>query len=223
MEKINIDLLKKYVEPQPRIPAKWIAIATASTPPAEPQLSPFSCVTVPQSPTFTPSPRTDPLSSDLSKMVDSTDNRPSMSVTPKELIAEIWSGQRQGVLWSKVGPYKIFAAGLQNLAPGKEVESEVLNAFIHAVIGRQDPTESRAFLVDPFQMTAMWQRSYRGLTKLDPMAYDVLIGPVSDKHHWTLVVIYPKQKRVIYMDPLGETTDHINKCRNITRQVINQW
>ena len=82
MEKINIDHLKKYVEPEPRIPARWIA--TASTPPPEPQRSPFSCITVSQSPTFSLSPRTDPLSSELNKMVDSTDSSPSMSVTPKE-------------------------------------------------------------------------------------------------------------------------------------------
>ena len=52
LEKINIDHLKRYVVPQPRIPSKWIA--TTATPPAEPQPSPFSSSTVPQSPTFTP-------------------------------------------------------------------------------------------------------------------------------------------------------------------------
>ncbi|KAF0022143.1 hypothetical protein F2P81_025604 [Scophthalmus maximus] len=34
-------------------------------------------------------------------------------------------------------------------------------------------------------MTAMWQRS--SLNKLDPMAFDVLIGPVCEKRQWTLV------------------------------------
>ena len=110
-------------------------------------------------------------------------------------MAEIWSGQRQGVLWSKIGPYKVFAADLQNLAPGKEVESEVntvcclkpfhlhasiylmgnvttqfplkvLNAFIHAAIAKLEPTKGKIFHVDSFQMTAMWQGSYRGLTKV---------------------------------------------------------
>ena len=47
------------------------------------------------------------------------------SVLYFSVLADIWSGQRQGVLWSKIGPYKIFSADLQNLAPGKEVESEV--------------------------------------------------------------------------------------------------
>lgn len=64
-------------------------------------------------------------------------------------------------------------------------------------------------------MTAIWQGSFGGLSKvdififkicfliayntytffihylcsqLDPMAYDVLIGPVCDNRHWTLVV-----------------------------------
>lgn len=215
MEKINIDHLKKYVEPQPRIPAKWIP--TTSTPPLAQQPSPSMCPGVPQSPTFSLSPQSDPLSSTL-KSFNTIGFNPSIPVTPEELIADIWSGGRQGVLWSKVGPYKIFAADLQNLAPGREVESEVVNAFIHATIVRsQEESGKQLYLVDSFQMTAMWKGSFRGLNKLDPMAYDVLIGPVCDNRHWTLVVIYPKEKRSIYIDPFGETPAHITKCKDMTR------
>lgn len=47
----------------------------------------------------------------------------SVSLFP--VIANIWSGRQQGVVWSKVGPYKIFATDLQNLASGREFESGV--------------------------------------------------------------------------------------------------
>nr|XP_040025098.1 uncharacterized protein LOC120813009 [Gasterosteus aculeatus aculeatus] len=186
--KVNIDHLKRYVEPEVRIPAKWIA-ATSTSPPAL-QPSPVRCLGVPQSPPV--APKSDSLTSSLSSW--------PAPASPEELIADIWAGQRQGVLWSKVGPYKIFATDLQNLAPGRQLESE-----------QQKETESQFFLIDSFQMTAMWQGSFRGLRKLDPVAFDILIGPVFDKQHWTLVVMYPKKKRVLYLDPLGETPEHLNK------------
>ncbi|XP_034552615.1 sentrin-specific protease 1-like [Notolabrus celidotus] len=71
-------------------------------------------------------------------------------------------------------------------------------------------------------MTALWHGSCRGLKKVDPMAYDVLLGPVCDNRHWTLVVLYPKERRAVYIDPLGETPDHIIKCRDVTRAFMRQ-
>ncbi|XP_076124270.1 sentrin-specific protease 2-like [Alosa pseudoharengus] len=52
------------------------------------------------------------------------------------------------------------------------------------------------------------------------MAYDILIGPVCDRHHWTLVVMYPKEKRALYLDPLGETPGKIKKCQDVTRSFM---
>ncbi|CAL8283346.1 unnamed protein product [Boreogadus saida] len=36
-----------------------------------------------------------------------------------------WTGKQGEVIWSKIGPYKMFTADLQSLAPGKELESEL--------------------------------------------------------------------------------------------------
>uniref|UniRef100_A0AAQ4QPV2 Integrase catalytic domain-containing protein n=1 Tax=Gasterosteus aculeatus aculeatus TaxID=481459 RepID=A0AAQ4QPV2_GASAC len=60
--KVNIDHLKRYVEPEVRIPAKWIA-ATSTSPPAL-QPSPVRCLGVPQSPPV--APKSDSLTSSLS-------------------------------------------------------------------------------------------------------------------------------------------------------------
>ncbi|KAJ8246487.1 hypothetical protein GJAV_G00268370 [Gymnothorax javanicus] len=78
IERINIDHLKKYVEPQPRIPAKWIG----STSPAL-QPSPLRSPGVPQSPTFTMSPQSGPLSSSLQSW-DPTAREPSTAVSPED-------------------------------------------------------------------------------------------------------------------------------------------
>uniref|UniRef100_A0A3Q3FUA3 Integrase catalytic domain-containing protein n=1 Tax=Labrus bergylta TaxID=56723 RepID=A0A3Q3FUA3_9LABR len=71
--KINIDQLKQYVEPEPRIPAKWIAMTSSA--PLALESNPLTCPSIPQSPTCKQSrPRSDPLPSSLQ----------STSVTPEE-------------------------------------------------------------------------------------------------------------------------------------------
>ncbi|XP_046873719.1 uncharacterized protein LOC124466091 [Hypomesus transpacificus] len=207
-EKINIDHLKKCVEPQPRIPAKWIAASMPppalqlipstlppalqpipSTPPPAlqpiPSTPPPALQPIPSTPppalqpipsTPPPALQPSPQSCTLATILQSPVCQPSNSLTPEELIAEIWSGKRQGVLWSKVGPYKLFARDLLNLAPGREVESEV---------------------------TAWWSHRSR------------LPGPNTSSSP----VIYPKEKRALYINPLGETPDQIKNCKDITRSV----
>lgn len=42
------------------------------------------------------------------------------------VVHKIWGGQKEELLWSQVGPYKLFTKNLQEqLALGKLVESEV--------------------------------------------------------------------------------------------------
>jgi len=41
------------------------------------------------------------------------------------VIHDIWEGKKPNVLWSKMGPYKLFSKNLMGLAPGKWLESEV--------------------------------------------------------------------------------------------------
>ncbi|XP_069109042.1 uncharacterized protein [Argopecten irradians] len=45
-----------------------------------------------------------------------------------------------------------------------------------------------------------------GLRRLNLTDYDVMIGAVNESNsHWTLCAVYPKQRRLIYVNPLGET------------------
>ncbi|XP_041858745.1 sentrin-specific protease 2-like [Melanotaenia boesemani] len=49
------------------------------------------------------------------------------------------------------------------------------------------------------------------------MEYEVIMGIVNEHHHWTLVVIYPREKKSLFLDPLGESKTDIKKCLEITR------
>ncbi|CAL8264520.1 unnamed protein product [Gadus morhua 'NCC'] len=74
---------------------------------------------------------------------------------------------------------------LQSLAPGKELESEIVNAYISSVLTM---SSQKCKVIDTFQMTAIWDGTSRGMRKLDVMEWDVLTGAVCKDGHWTLVV-----------------------------------
>ncbi|XP_056116463.1 uncharacterized protein LOC130092587 [Rhinichthys klamathensis goyatoka] len=49
----------------------------------------------------------------------------------EQVIHDIWEGKKQNALWSKMGLYKLFTKNLMGLAPGKWLESEVVNGYLH--------------------------------------------------------------------------------------------
>ncbi|XP_076839200.1 uncharacterized protein LOC143484390 [Brachyhypopomus gauderio] len=53
-------------------------------------------------------------------------------------IDDIWSGRSGFVLMAKIGPYKIFETDIARLAPGLEPESEVINAYMFAMVRQQN-------------------------------------------------------------------------------------
>ncbi|KAK0142966.1 hypothetical protein N1851_018923 [Merluccius polli] len=83
-------------------------------------------------------------------------------------------------------------------------------------------------------MSAIWKGTFKGLKKLEPQVYDVLVGAVCSENHWTLVVsdiqfipmtnnaMFPKEKRCLYLDPFGAKPEGIQKCIDITRAFMRQ-
>ncbi|KAG9272104.1 sentrin-specific protease-like [Astyanax mexicanus] len=119
---------------------------------------------------------------------------------------------------SKIGPFKLFSMDFARLAPHRELESEVINAYIHTLVSKYNKShESKAYLIDSFAMTNLWQGSCNILRKFDPSLYGILLGVINDRHHWTLAVIYPSEKRSVFLDPLGESKTNVTKCLETTR------
>ncbi|RXN19411.1 LINE-1 type transposase domain-containing 1 [Labeo rohita] len=56
-----------------------------------------------------------------------------------------------------------------------------------SLVGQYTTGSKRGFVVDSYQVAAMWQGSQKGLRKLCPLEYDVLIGALCVNHHWTLI------------------------------------
>ncbi|XP_053577493.1 uncharacterized protein LOC128666751 isoform X2 [Bombina bombina] len=50
----------------------------------------------------------------------------------------------------------------------------------------------------------------------------MLIGAVLDSHHWTLMVIYPLQKKAVYLNSIGEKEHQMKNCENVTRMFLRR-
>ncbi|KAJ8356637.1 hypothetical protein SKAU_G00194310 [Synaphobranchus kaupii] len=131
----------------------------------------------------------------------------------------VLDGRKKEVIWSKVGPYKVFTLDILSTAPGNYFVDEVLNAYLELKVQETSKT-TKAFLIDCFAMMAIWQGNLKGLRKLEPDKFHILLGAVNENHHWTLVVMYPQQRRALYLDPFGALPAAIEKCKNATRTAL---
>ncbi|XP_050984251.1 sentrin-specific protease 2-like [Labeo rohita] len=118
------------------------------------------------------------------------------------LLQDIWAGKIGGKLCSKVGPYKLFTWDLERLKPGEKLESEVINAYLTCLVRN---FSGRAFVLDSFQATNIWKRKANSMKRVNPKTYDVLVGSVNENDHWTLLMIYPKERRILYLNSFGES------------------
>ncbi|XP_066502605.1 sentrin-specific protease 1-like isoform X3 [Hoplias malabaricus] len=133
-----------------------------------------------------------------------------------------WSGKNCYVLLSKVGPYKIFYSDIERFGPEKELESEVINAYITILVKQHNErSEEEAFLVDSFDMTAIWNSEFHRI-KWDPSRYKIILGVVNDQHHWFLVVMYPNKRKTLLLDSKGESELKLIKCLERTRAFMRK-
>uniref|UniRef100_A0A096LXE3 Ubiquitin-like protease family profile domain-containing protein n=1 Tax=Poecilia formosa TaxID=48698 RepID=A0A096LXE3_POEFO len=52
---------------------------------------------------------------------------------------------------------------------------------------------------------------------IDPETFKLLVGIVNENHHWTLVVIYPLEKRTVFLNSLGESQKDLKRSLEATR------
>ncbi|XP_050957711.1 uncharacterized protein LOC127158743 isoform X1 [Labeo rohita] len=275
--KINTDHLKLFKEETPRVPHRLLLDEPQlKRPHQETSPSPVDIITKeeqpppspPSSPTAPkPSPCDSPKSStslsplDLSAPLSSPVSHPTTlpTVIPADAkdavhsyIKSAWAGNDSVVLLSKVGPHKLFYQDILQVGPGKELESEVINAYLMLKVRHHNLTSpEKAFHMDTFAITAMWNGKYQGL-KVNPANYDVIVGIVNECHHWFLVVsvcdrepfpfalsliplkcafflfiayylgYIPIPKKTILLDPLGESDIKKKRCLETTRYLIHQ-
>ncbi|XP_055358743.1 uncharacterized protein LOC121202759 isoform X2 [Betta splendens] len=71
-------------------------------------------------------------------------------------------------------------------------------------------------------MTNIWNDTSREMRRLDVSEWETLIGAVCKDRHWTLIVIYPRQGKALYIDPFGATSGQLMQCRDKTRAFLRR-
>ncbi|XP_037624969.1 uncharacterized protein LOC119487946 isoform X3 [Sebastes umbrosus] len=51
---------------------------------------------------------------------------------------------------------------------------------------------------------------------------EVAAGAVCHNGHWTLIIMYLKEMRALFLDPFGATDEQIQKCKDVTRTLVRQ-
>ncbi|XP_033991238.1 uncharacterized protein LOC117486796 [Trematomus bernacchii] len=134
------------------------------------------------------------------------------------LIRDIWAGRRKETLWAKYGPYKVYSEDLLVLAPGKELEGEIVNAYL-SWIG----AKAGVFIFDSYLMTSLWQGTHKGgLRKLDLSKHEVAAGAVCDGAHWTLIIMYLNENRSLFLDPFGAKEKQLSRCKDLSRSLVRK-
>ncbi|MEQ2226282.1 hypothetical protein ILYODFUR_025910 [Ilyodon furcidens] len=144
-------------------------------PPASTGLSTASAATTTTPPAST-APSTAPLASTGQSMAQSkappdSTAESTLNTSIIQNVKDAWEGKKIYLLVSKIGPYKLFFSDISNTAPQKEVESEVINAYLTLLVKKfNDKNTERAFVIDSFEMTNIWQQK-KPKMKIDPCLY----------------------------------------------------
>ncbi|KAL2102340.1 hypothetical protein ACEWY4_001508 [Coilia grayii] len=54
-------------------------------------------------------------------------------------------------------------------------------------------------------------------SEVDPLNYSVMVGAVCEQNHWTLIAMYPHEKRSLYIDPFGAKPEALKRCGEVSR------
>ncbi|XP_065128995.1 sentrin-specific protease 2-like [Paramisgurnus dabryanus] len=106
------------------------------------------------------------------------------------------------------------------------LESEVINAYLSLLTKNY---AGKAYVIDSFQATNIWKGNGSSMKRLDPDEFDVMIGSINENHHWTLLVIYPKEWRILYINSFGESRSKLLQCEKAiskfmdTRGKVGKW
>ncbi|KAL1265262.1 hypothetical protein QQF64_003289, partial [Cirrhinus molitorella] len=130
-----MDHLKKYVEPEPHIPKKWVS-SPSHAPPSSTQrvkrVIPLPQIIRPTSPTCSKYLPIQCSATSEDKPLKTSSANTTPAPNPEE--------QENSVLWSKIGPYKLFTRNLMDLAPERMLKSEI-NESVEEMIAEECVSE----------------------------------------------------------------------------------
>lgn len=121
-----------------------------------------------------------------------------------EVLNGIWNSNASQDPVVEVGPYLIRNNSFHYIQ--STLSDEVIDTSLHIL---SKNVEQNVKCVTSVVMTAIFtgQSDLHGLLRKDNIhMFDYVVGAVNEGgFHWTLVIISPKEMKIIYLNPLGET------------------
>ncbi|KAK7879085.1 hypothetical protein WMY93_034134 [Mugilogobius chulae] len=71
-------------------------------------------------------------------------------------------------------------------------------------------------VLDSMALSEVWQGRSQHLKRMDVSKEVRAVGAICAQNHWTLVIMYVQDKRVVYVDPFGASAAQVKRCEQIT-------
>ncbi|KAI4832600.1 hypothetical protein KUCAC02_015562, partial [Chaenocephalus aceratus] len=106
---------------------------------------------------------------------------------------------------------------------------DVINAYLTLIVRTfNQHNDGPAAVIDSYAMTAIWKHTSGRIRECNTFAttlrliqrHTVIGGMVTENHHWMLVVMYPHEKKTLFLDPLGEGKGNMRVCLQSTRALM---
>ncbi|KAI4819025.1 hypothetical protein KUCAC02_004306, partial [Chaenocephalus aceratus] len=121
--------------------------------------------------------------------------------------------EEEGDAMAKYGLYKVYSENFMVLAPGQQLEGEIINAYLSWV-----GAKAGAFIFDSYLITSLWQGTHKGgLRKLDLTKHNVAAGAICYRAHWTLIIMSLRENRSHWA-----TKEQISRCKDLTRSLVRK-
>ena len=173
----------------------------AKTTESQPESPQPSEISVPSSPKVA-SPAEQEVSQ-LAEVPDASDVEHNFQC-PEEVLEGIWKTPTEYVE-AKLQTYFLLGFDFQSLWGTQLINDQVINAYLVHLAGK---SKLKANVIDTFMLTKILTGNSRiALPKLAIYSQDVIVDAVHEPGHWSLMVVFPKLERLVYVNPLGEPED----------------
>ncbi|XP_062585887.1 uncharacterized protein LOC134247563, partial [Saccostrea cucullata] len=117
----------------------------------------------------------------------------------------LWRIKPSDCLVARIGSFKVTDTSIGYLKTS--LSDEVIDAYLYLLT--QTKKNKKLLAIDSSVATHIFQgisENFHGfMTQTKFSSYDMILAAVNENNsHWTLIVVYPSTKKLVYINPLGE-------------------
>ncbi|XP_062583252.1 uncharacterized protein LOC134245018 [Saccostrea cucullata] len=136
-------------------------------------------------------------------------------------VETLWKVKPVGYLVAKIATNKIMDNSIQFLKTS--LSDEVIDAYLHLLV--ESKKNKKMFCITSSVATAIFEgrtEHFQGyMSDVKFSDFDIILAAINENYgHWTLLVIYPSEKRLLYINSLGESKRNLTNIGEKWRKYI---